>query len=48
MTIATVENAGTNYKVTSSTGEIWWVPKDPLNKDYVSVEAWIAAGGVVS
>ena len=48
MTISTVEDADTNYKVTLSTGEIWWVPKDPLNKDYVGVEAWIAAGGIVT
>lgn len=49
MSIQTVENAdASTYKVTLADGTILWVPKDPMNADYVRVEAWVAAGGTIS
>jgi hypothetical protein len=48
MNISTVQDSGTYYTVTLSTGLIQYVPKDPLNADYARVQAWIAAGGTIT
>ena len=36
------------YEITLTNGTVLWVPQDPLNSDYVRIQAWVAAGGVVS
>jgi len=36
------------YEVTLVDGTILWVPSDPANTDYVRIQGWIAAGGIVS
>ncbi len=46
--IQAVADTGSFYEVTLTSGTIMWVPKDAENSDYVRVEAWVAAGGIVS
>jgi hypothetical protein len=48
MNISSVHDSGSCYTVTLSSGVVQFVPKDPLNADYASVQAWVAAGGVVA
>lgn len=48
MSIATIHDNGNFYTVTLADDTIICVPKDPLNADYVRVEAWIADGGTIS
>lgn len=48
MNISTVHDGGSCYTVTLSTGIVQYVPKDPHNADYVRVQEWVAAGGVLS
>ncbi|HEX3747583.1 MAG TPA: hypothetical protein VHW09_26795 [Bryobacteraceae bacterium] len=48
MGISTVHDAGGSYTVTLADGTVMSVPKDPLNADYVRVQVWVAAGGVLS
>jgi hypothetical protein len=50
MTISTVKNnpAVSIYEVTLGDGTLLWVPQDPLNSDYVRVQAWVAAGGTIT
>jgi hypothetical protein len=44
--IDTAEDIGNDsFKVTLSDGTVMIVPKDPLNADYVRLQAWIEAGG---
>jgi hypothetical protein len=48
MEISTVHDTGDLYQVTLANGTILWVPKDPQNSDYVRVQAWITAGGIIT
>jgi hypothetical protein len=48
MKISTVHDHADDYEVTLTDDTVLWVPKDPLNADYVRVEAWIKDGGEVS
>jgi hypothetical protein len=48
MPISTVRNFSGCYAVTLSSGTILIVPLDPLNMDYVRVQAWVAASGTIT
>jgi hypothetical protein len=41
------ENIFNTYKVTYNDGKISFVPLDPSNTDYQSIQKWIAEGGEV-
>jgi hypothetical protein len=47
--ISSVHDTGfATWRVTLIGGTILFVPKDPNNADYVRVQAWVAAGGVIA
>lgn len=48
MEIQTVHNAGALLQVTLMDGTILWVPVDIENADYLRVQGWVAAGGIVT
>lgn len=48
MSISTVIDQNTVYEVTLANGTVQWVPKDPENADYVRIQQWVAAGGVIA
>lgn len=50
MTISSVTNypAVSVYEVTLSDGTVLWVPQNTQNADYVRVQAWVTAGGLIS
>ena len=48
MNISTVHDDGNYYTVALSGGTVMYVPKDPLNADYARVQAWAAAGGIIT
>jgi hypothetical protein len=48
MNISTVEDDGSCYTVTLSSGLVQYVPKDPQNADYARVQAWVEAGGIIT
>jgi hypothetical protein len=48
MNISTVHDDGSIYTVTLANSTVVYVPKDPENTDYVRVQAWVVAGGVLS
>jgi hypothetical protein len=46
--IQAVADKSNVYEVTLVDGTVLWVPKDPLNMDYVRVQKWAAAGGTIT
>tara|TARA_R100001510_G_C7523998_1_gene118297 strand:+ start:422 stop:622 length:201 start_codon:yes stop_codon:yes gene_type:complete len=36
-----------NYKVTTTKGDILWVPHDENNTDYQDILKWVAAGNTI-
>ena len=36
-----------SYKMTLDNGQVWSVPLDPANTDYIAIQKWIADGNTV-
>jgi hypothetical protein len=48
MGIISAQSVNGLYMVTLASGTILWVPNDPLNADYIRLQAWVTAGGIIT